>query len=108
MPNQVAGDLLHTMACYELSRVRTELYNLFVIPFLAPHPEQTDGEFVCHGYLGNPGSRRIEPKAADQGRRAKRGVAVSSMIFSRLLGFPSEAIWAPLGASPSKDDRITG
>ena len=55
MPNQFAGDLLHTMACYELSRVRTELYNLFVIPFLAPHPEQTDGEFACHGYFGDPG-----------------------------------------------------
>ena len=38
-----------------LSRVRTELYNLFVIPFLAPHPEQTDGEFTCHGYLGDSG-----------------------------------------------------
>ena len=56
MPNQFAGDLLHTMACYELSRVRTELYNLFVILFLAPHPEQTDGEFACHGYLGDPGT----------------------------------------------------
>ena len=37
------------------STLRTELYNLFVIPFLAPHPEQTDGEFACHGYLGDPG-----------------------------------------------------
>src|SRR5271167_4647528 len=55
MPNQLAGDLLHTMACYELSRVRTELFNLFVIPLLAPHTEKTDGEFACHGYLGDPG-----------------------------------------------------
>ena len=55
MPNQIVGDLLHAMAYYELSRVRTELYNLFVIPFLAPHPEQTDGEFTCHGYLGDSG-----------------------------------------------------
>jgi len=55
MPNQIVGDLLHTMAYYGLSRVRTELYNLLVIPFLAPHPEQTDGEFACHGYLGDPG-----------------------------------------------------
>src|ERR1035438_49027 len=55
MPNQVGGDLLHTMDVVGLSRVRTELYNLFVIPFLAPHPEQTDGEFTCHGYLGDSG-----------------------------------------------------
>jgi len=37
--NQVGGDLLHTMDVVGLPRVRTELYNLFVIPFLAPHPE---------------------------------------------------------------------
>ena len=55
MSNQVGGDLLHTMDVVGLSRVRTELCNLFVIPFLAPHPEQTDGEFACHGYLGDPG-----------------------------------------------------
>jgi hypothetical protein len=58
MPNQIAGDLLHTMAAYGLPRVRTELYNLLVIPFLAPHPEQTDSEFACHGYLGH---RAIPP-----------------------------------------------
>jgi len=55
MPNQTVGDLLHTMGLNGLSRVRTELYNLLVIPLLAPHPEQTDGEFACHGYLGDPG-----------------------------------------------------
>src|SRR5271167_1169614 len=55
MPNQIVGDLLHTMAYYGLSRVRTELYNLLVIPFLAPHPEQTAGESPRHGYLGDPG-----------------------------------------------------
>ena len=55
MSNQVAGDLLHTMDVVGLSRVRTELCSLFVIPFLAPHPEQTDSEFARHGYLGDPG-----------------------------------------------------
>ncbi len=59
MPNQFAGDLLHTMACYELSRVRTELYNLFVIPFFAPHPEQTDGGSRAMATLAIRGSRRI-------------------------------------------------
>src|SRR5664279_3784257 len=55
MPNQVGGDLLHTMDEFGLSRVRTEPFQLLVIPFLAPHPEQTDGEFTCHGYLGDSG-----------------------------------------------------
>src|SRR5271165_1049860 len=55
MSNQVGGDLLHTMDVFGLSRVRTELCNLVVIPFLAPHPEQTDSEFARHGYLGDPG-----------------------------------------------------
>ena len=55
MLNHSGGDLLHTMAIYGLSHVRTELYNLFEIPFLAPHPEQTDREFARHGYLGHPG-----------------------------------------------------
>ena len=55
MSNQVGGDLLHTMDVFGLSRVRTELCNPVVIPFLAPHPEQTDSEFARHGYLGDPG-----------------------------------------------------
>jgi len=42
MPNHYAGDLLHTMAMSELSRVRTELFGLLVIPSLAPHPVQAN------------------------------------------------------------------
>ena len=38
MPNHYAGDLLHTLAISGLSRVRTELFELTVIPALAPHP----------------------------------------------------------------------
>ena len=34
-PNQLLGVRLHTTAISRLSRVRTELFHLFVIPFLA-------------------------------------------------------------------------
>jgi hypothetical protein len=42
MPNHYVGDLLHTMAISGLSRVRTELFEPFVVPSLAPHPIQMD------------------------------------------------------------------
>jgi hypothetical protein len=38
MPNQLLGVLLHTLAISGLSRVRTEFFQLLVIPSLAPHP----------------------------------------------------------------------
>src|ERR1035441_9364846 len=38
IPNQLLGVLPHTIACSGLSRVRTELFQLLVIPSLAPHP----------------------------------------------------------------------
>src|SRR6202795_2734735 len=43
IPNQLLGDRLHTIAISGLSRVRTELFQLLVIPSLAPHPIQTNG-----------------------------------------------------------------
>jgi hypothetical protein len=43
MPSQFLGVLLHTMAIFGLSRVRTELLHLLLIPFLAPHPVQLNG-----------------------------------------------------------------
>ncbi len=43
IPNQLLGDRLHTMAMSGLSRVRTELFPLLVIPSLTPHPIQTNG-----------------------------------------------------------------
>jgi hypothetical protein len=36
MPNHYGGDLLHTMAISGLSRARTELFELTVVPALAP------------------------------------------------------------------------
>ena len=42
-PNQLLGVLLHTMAISGLSRVRTELFHLLVVPSLAHHPVQLNG-----------------------------------------------------------------
>src|SRR6266478_7215161 len=42
IPNQFLGVLLHTIAISGLSRVRTELFRLLVIPSLAQHPEHLD------------------------------------------------------------------
>src|SRR5438132_4505509 len=49
MPNHFSGDLLHTLAISGLSCVRTELFQLFVVPSLAPHPVQMNREFARHG-----------------------------------------------------------
>jgi hypothetical protein len=43
MPNQVGGDLLHTMSVSRLSRVRTELQTLLIVISLPPHPVEVDG-----------------------------------------------------------------
>ena len=51
MPNQVAGDLLHTMDESRLSRVRTELQSLLIIAFLTPHPVEADGQPAGHRHL---------------------------------------------------------
>ena len=53
MPNQLLGVLLHTLAISGLSRVRTELFQLLVIPSLAPHPVQANRQSPGHGDLGN-------------------------------------------------------
>src|SRR5438270_7039453 len=52
-PYQFLGVLVHTMAMSGLSRVRTEVFQLLVIPSLAPHPVQTNRESPRHGYLGD-------------------------------------------------------
>jgi len=40
IPNQLLGVGLHTIAISGLSRVRTELFQLPIVPSLAPHPVQ--------------------------------------------------------------------
>jgi hypothetical protein len=53
MPNQVDGVLMRAMSGYELSRVRTELYRLPILPTVPPHPVQPHGDSSCQGYLGD-------------------------------------------------------
>jgi hypothetical protein len=53
IPNQLLGDRLHTIAISGLSRVRTELFPLLVIPSLAPHPVHANRQLPGHGDLGN-------------------------------------------------------
>ena len=53
MPNHYDGDLLHTMAISGLSRVRTELLHLLVVPAATPHPVQLDRQLAGHRDLGD-------------------------------------------------------
>ena len=53
IPNHYAGDLLLTMAISGRSRVRTELFELTVIPALTPHPVQMYRQFAGHRYFGD-------------------------------------------------------
>ncbi len=48
MPNQFLDVRLHTMAISGLSRVRTELFQLLVVPLLAHHPKQLHGQAAGH------------------------------------------------------------
>src|SRR5580692_12875027 len=52
IPNQLLGDRLHTIAISGLSRVRTELAPLRVIPSLTPHQIQPNRQLAGHGDLG--------------------------------------------------------
>src|SRR6266576_94957 len=53
MPNQLLGVQMHTLAISGLSRVRTELPQLLVIPSLTPHSVEANGEFPRHRDLGS-------------------------------------------------------
>ena len=67
MPNHYVGDLLHTMAISGLSRVRTELFELTVVPALAPHPVQMHRQLSGHRYLRDlpsPAHGEVEELAA--------------------------------------------
>src|SRR5580700_5294109 len=75
IPNQLLGVLQHTIAISGLSRVRTELFPLLVIPSLTPHPVQTNRQLAGHGDLGGfPSSphHQVEILAAPLGHTAHR------------------------------------
>jgi len=53
MPNQLLGIQRHTLAISGLSRVRTEFFQLLVIPSLAPHPVHANRKSPRHGRFGD-------------------------------------------------------
>src|ERR1019366_5194141 len=53
IPTQLLDVLLHTIAMSGLSRVRTELSQLLVIPFLPHHPIEANRELSRHRDLGD-------------------------------------------------------
>jgi hypothetical protein len=53
MPIQVRNVLPHTISGTELSRVRTELYQLRIFPSSSPHPVQANSQPASHGYFRN-------------------------------------------------------
>src|SRR5229473_8229262 len=81
MPNQLLGVQLRTLAISGLSRVRTELFQLLVIPSLAPHPVQANRQSTSHGDLGDlpsPPHRQVERLAAPFRVAAHRDLAAST------------------------------
>ena len=75
MPNQTLGVLLHTMAISGLSRVRTELNPLLIVPSLAHHPIETNRQSPSHGYLGDLAAsphHQVRILAAPFGKTAHR------------------------------------
>src|SRR5271167_2959041 len=74
-PNQLLGVQLRTMAISGLSRVRTELNPLLIIPSLAHLPVQTDRQLAGHCDLGNlppPPHHQVEILAAPLWHAAHR------------------------------------
>ena len=58
----------HTIAISGLSRVRTELAPLLVIPAMTPHPVQTNRQPAGHRHLGGLASARtVEDYEASRG-----------------------------------------
>jgi hypothetical protein len=53
MPIQVRDVLPHTISGTELSRVRTELYQLRIFPSSSPHPVQANSQPASNGYFRN-------------------------------------------------------
>ena len=75
MPNHYVGDLLLTMEISGRSRVRTELFELTVIPPPAPHPVQMYRQLSRHRYLRDLASAaqgKMEKLAAPLRRTAHR------------------------------------
>ena len=115
MPNQLLGVRLHTMAISRLSRVRTELSNLLVVPSLAPHPVQANGEFPRHRDLGDlpsPPQRQMEVLTAPFRQAAHRDLRrfhqQKAQSRTPLLGDVSEPSPLAAGIFPRHQSQIAG
>ena len=90
MPNQLLGVLLHTMAISGLSRVRTELFQLLVIPSLTHHPEQPNRQPAGHGDLGDlpsPPHHQVKILAAPF-RKLRTVTCAASTSRKRIIELP--------------------
>jgi len=83
MPNQVGGDLLHTMAESRLSRLRTELQSLLIIESLTPHPVEADGQCACHRNLSDA---TVATHGQMNEATSPVGVPADSSLGSRTFG----------------------
>jgi len=89
MPNHYVGDLLLTIGMSVLSRVRTELVQLAIVPALAPHPVQMHRQLAGHRYLRDlPSSPhgKMEEAAAPVGLAAYRNLRRLHLIFMSIGG----------------------
>jgi hypothetical protein len=98
MLSQLLGVRLHTIAIFALDHVRTELYNLLVIPSRSPHPSHSlhrrdkrswrSGRSISHGIIalrasGNnttPSVNSPDPKESHKQRRPGRLPRLRSQI----------------------------
>ncbi len=67
MPNHYVGDLLSAIGISGRSRVRTELFELAVVPALPPHPVQMHCQLSSHCHLRDLSStahRKVEKPTA--------------------------------------------
>jgi hypothetical protein len=88
MPNHYVGDLLHTMGISGLSHVRTELFQLLVVPFLAPHPVHANRQFPRHRHLGD---RPSSPRFSQLGTQ----IIFGSFLPSLLVGLHLQSLLGP-------------
>ena len=81
MPIQVDGVLVHAMSGTELSRVRTELHQLCILPAVSPHPVQPNREPSGHGDLSDvplPAHRQVRIPSSPVRITSRRGLCCFS------------------------------
>jgi hypothetical protein len=112
-PNQFLGVLLHTMAISGLSRVRTELAPLLIVPSLAHHPVQTNRQSAGHGYLGgfaSPSHHQVKVFAAPlwqaAHRHLRRFYQKKAQHGTALLGDVSQSGAIPAGVFQRHQSEI--